>query len=79
MVALACTGVRPRAYAQEGLNTATTGCAANPLNCTALTGVVPESGSLAQAIGATGTLATVVLIEALDGATMVVPILGIFR
>lgn len=68
MAAFACTGVRRRAYAQEGFNTATTGCAANPLNCTALTGVVPESGSIAQAIGATGALATVVLIEALDQA-----------
>jgi hypothetical protein len=67
---VSCAGARPRAYAQKaGPDSVTAGCATNPVNCSALTGVVPESGSAAQAMAATGMLATVVLTEVLDQAT----------
>jgi hypothetical protein len=71
---VSCAGVRslggPRAYAQEsGLNTPTSACAANPLNCTALTGVVPEGGGLLQTVASAGLFATVVAINALETTT----------
>src|SRR4051812_43032769 len=66
---VSCAGVRTRAFSQErGFDTTTAACVANPLNCTAATGVVLEGGLLPTTASA-GLLATVIALNALEPTT----------